>query len=364
MPILSEDSFQAILGVGPPSSIVSFAKQEAVEVHHELDEYKKAGNKVTPKVKEIVGHYDDVVTHAKNLTTVVDSLSVQNMAVCLNKDSGSHGYYIWNDRRVQDMPVKFTEVNVAGDIYWSANMTSVQIGAHHVESDATKSLKTAGKAKQVGCHDQTCSAVIDTGTSLIVAPTDMAEKVFSAMQEWIEAGGSCDDLSQLPDLEFELNGKPFSLPPEAYVGVMEGEPDTDMKAFMPHLYQQHRKLYDRVGCQPLIMTMDADSQFGPLWIVGMPFFRKYYTNFNFVKNIGKLSMPKAMTMSFSVADSKCRPGRSAEQDSKSTDLLERKTSKRGVQLRIDASKLRVSSLVRKARARRQSNFFSKPRLHI
>merc|ERR1719198_1417744 len=192
-------------------------------------------------------------------------------------------------------------------------------------------MKKASKAKKVGCFDESCSAVVDTGTSLIVAPTDMAGKIFDAMREWIEAGGTCDDLSKLPNLEFNLNGKPFSLPPDLYVGTLEGELGEDLRGFMPHLYQEHQHLYESVGCQPLIMTMDADSQFGPLWILGMPFFRKYYTNFKFVTHIGKLSMPVAKTMSFSVADSKCRPGHSPEADA---ELHKKVVGKKSTQLRV------------------------------
>merc|ERR1719476_213284 len=110
-----------------------------------------------------------------------------------------------------------------------------------------------------------------------------------------------------------------------------------MKGFMPHLFQEQHKLFREVGCRPLIMTMDADSQFGPLWILGMPFFRKYYTNFVFVQNIGKLSVPLATTMAFSVADSKCRPGHSPEEDIDTMSLLE--GTLRKSQLRVDASKL-------------------------
>merc|ERR1711879_906613 len=103
-------------------------------------------------------------------------------------------------------------------------------------------MKKASKAKKVGCYNGNCSAVIDTGTSLIVAPTEMANKIFDAMKEWIEAGGTCDDLSKLPDLEFNLNGKPFSLPPDLYVGTLEGELEEDMREFMPHRFTKHQHL--------------------------------------------------------------------------------------------------------------------------
>jgi len=195
----------------------------------------------------------------------------------------------------------------------------------------------------------------------------MAQQVFEAMQQWIEAGGTCDDLSQLPDLKFMLNGHPFTLPPEAYIGSMDGDLGADMKGFMPHLYQEHhRKLYDAVGCQPLIMTMDADSQFGPLWIIGMPFFRNYFTNFKFVKHMGKLSVPQATTMSFSKADAKCRPSKApADDDIDSTAMLLAKAStRRNVQLRVDASKIRISSLAQRVQAQKGRDMLKKPTVRI
>lgn len=367
MPILSEDSFQVIMGVGPPSSITKFAQEEALEVHKELKEYKKSGKKITEKVKAIVGHYDEEVIHAQNTTTVAESVGVQNMAVCLNKGSGSDGYYIWNDRRAIDMPNSFTTLDVIGDIYWSANMSAVKLGAAVIDANATKDLKKAAKSKSIGCIDENCSAVIDTGTSLIVAPTEMANQVFEAMHEWVAAGGSCDDLSKLPDLQFMLNGHPFSLPPEAYVGQLTGEVSDDMKSFMPHLYSKHRKMYEDIGCHPLLMTMDADSQFGSLWIIGMPFFRKYFTNFQFVKHIGKLSVPQAITMSFSEADSKCRPSRSPDAESASSapsGLFGMVPPRRSAQLRVDAPKIRISALALRARAHKGTSMLKKPTLRI
>ena len=75
------------------------------------------------------------------------------------------------------------------------------------------------------------------------------------------------------------------------------------------------------------------------------FLSEYFTNFKFVQNIGKLSVPLASTMSFAMADSKCRPGHSPEDELGSTSLLEWRSTQRKAQLRVDASKLRVSSLV-------------------
>merc|ERR1719436_528410 len=52
--------------------------------------------------------------------------------------------------------------------------------------------------------------------------------------------------------------------------------------------------------------MDADSNAGQVWILGMPFFRKYYSSFQFVQKKGKV--PIAASMSFSEQDGNCSPG--------------------------------------------------------
>merc|ERR1719502_1928612 len=69
-----------------------------------------------------------------------------------------------------------------------------------------------------------------------------------------------------------------------------------------HKYDSNEYMY----CEPLIMSMDADSQFGQLWILGMPFFRKYYTTFHFLQREGRL--PEAAKMSFSEQNGDCEPG--------------------------------------------------------
>merc|ERR1719217_1319251 len=33
-------------------------------------------------------------------------------------------------------------------------------------------------------------------------------------------------------------------------------------------------------CQPLVIPVNEMTQFGPMWILGTPFFREYYTTFS------------------------------------------------------------------------------------
>jgi len=266
---------------------------------------------------------------------------------------------------------------VKGDLYWSATLSNVKLGANI--DIGTSEFNMDGY--HLGCNPlmgENCSVVIDTGTSLIVAPARITEMITRLIDKWQDEGGDCDDLSSLPDLEFEMNGKPFSLPPTSYVGTMSGEPQSDLKALLPKVFGEKREnspYGNRGNCVPLIMALDADSQLGSLWILGMPFFRKYYTSFQFeTQAIPEMPTPigmggtssqihltrdprnlRAATMAFSVQDLKCRPGIKPEAEvaaKKKAGFIGK--HRRGppvkAQLHIDASKLRVPHFIRKAQA--------------
>jgi len=158
---------------------------------------------------------------------------------------------------------------------------------------------------------------------------------------WVSEGGTCDDLSRLPDLEFELGGVKLSLPAETYIGQAYGEIAEDISAFMPNYKRTELSSSTVSNCQPLIMTIDVDSDDGPMWILGMPFFRKYYTNFQFNNSI-------AGSMAFSVADENCEPGFSPA----TADLLMglEKSGSRPAQMLVDASKIRLPGPVTRSKA--------------
>lgn len=269
MPILRADKFHAIFGVGPPASAVASAKEEAKHVHKELEEYIKSGQKVTKHIKEIVEYYDQAAEHAERVASVVQNLVVANMSVCLGRASGSDGYFNWNDTATHEEPAKFRGLTVVGDVYWSASLTDVQAGQKDKNGKAT-------------CSKNECSAVIDTGTSLIAAPTDFVNDVSDMVSKWVKDGGNCDDVSTLPDLEFKLNGHVFTLPPD--VGKVEQQESLlssdNVRKFMPHLLRAPNRASrteessNKNKFEVLIMTIDANSQFGPLWIIGMPLFRE------------------------------------------------------------------------------------------
>jgi len=170
MDILQEDSFQAIFGLGPPASAVSFAQKDADEIEREAKTYTEQGNTITPEVKEIIDRYTGSLTHAKTATPFEQILGLTSMSVCFHKPSGSGGYHIWHDDAVQTEPNKFVQIPVAGDSYWSAEMTGVTLGRAEMGKIVAKNSPFA-RPHSLGCKDHYCSAVLDTGSTLISAPS-------------------------------------------------------------------------------------------------------------------------------------------------------------------------------------------------
>lgn len=67
-----------------------------------------------------------------------------------------------------------------------------------------------------------------------------------------------------------MTAKKLSLPPDSYMGLLEGNIAVSLK---DHL---NSTKYD---CQPALMRISMESFFGDTWILGIPFLRTYYTVF-------------------------------------------------------------------------------------
>jgi hypothetical protein len=339
MPILQQDSFQAIFGIGPPSSALKFAEEEAKQIRIEVQQFIAQGNEITPEIKEMVNRYEGTLAHARRAIPFAQTIGLTSMSVCFLKESGSGGFHIWHDDAVRKQGSKFATIPVVGEKDWSALMTDVGFGT--VESQQVNADSNPfSQSHTLGCTDRACSAVLDTGSTLISAPSVVVNEIHAIVSQWVNGGGNCDDLSSLPDLELTLGGVKLALPAESYMGMGYGQLANDVKdlRLMPNYVQQSAEIET---CQPLIMSMDVDTEDGPLWILGMSFFRQYYTNFAFSESHA------AVNMSFSLADDACEPG---GQPADSDLLIRGKHPQRRSQLRVDMSKIRVPKVVSRARA--------------
>jgi len=131
-----------------------------------------------------------------------------------------------------------TYVPVRRKAYWEVELTKVAFGDDELELENT-------------------GAAIDTGTSLIALPTDIADMLntqIGATKSWNgQYTVDCAKVPDLPDLTFTFGGKPYPLKGSDYILNVQG---TCMSAFT---------------------GMDINLPGGSLWIVGDVFLRKYYT---------------------------------------------------------------------------------------
>lgn len=100
-------------------------------------------------------------------------------------------------------------------------------------------------------------AAIDTGTSLIAAPTEFADEINRQIGAKKGFRGvhtvDCERLADLPPISFTFGGHRFKLKPQDYILRAQGT------------------------CISAFMGIDVPAPAGPIWIIGDAFLRAYYT---------------------------------------------------------------------------------------
>lgn len=131
-----------------------------------------------------------------------------------------------------------TYVPLRRKAYWEVELEGIWLG-----DDGTELVNTG--------------AAIDTGTSLIAAPTAYANMINAAIGAKPGLGGvanvDCELIPTLPDLTFTFGGKNYTLTSSEYILNMGG------------------------NCMSGIQGMDINVPGGDLWIIGDAFLRKYFT---------------------------------------------------------------------------------------
>jgi len=130
--------------------------------------------------------------------------------------------------------------------YWEVELNKIGFGDDDLELENT-------------------GAAIDTGTSLIALPTDIAEMLntqIGAKKSWNgQYTVDCSKVPDLPDLTFYFGGKPYPLKGTDYVLNMQGT------------------------CVSAFTGMDINLPGGgSIWIVGDVFLRRYYTVYDLGRN--------------------------------------------------------------------------------
>lgn len=166
---------------------------------------------------------------------------------------------LWFDHIPADAHTgKLTKHPVVKKAYWSVKMVDVKVG--------NKRLNI--------CPKKGCRVAVDSGTSLLTAPSAEATKVLRALN----VDPTCANFKHLPDLKYVLeavddNGKTFNkeyaLSPSDY--VLEGQ--------------------GRTSCRPGLSNLDVPQPNGPVWILGDMFMMRYFSVFD--RDSNQVSFAKA-----------------------------------------------------------------------
>ena len=139
------------------------------------------------------------------------------------------------------------KVPVSRRAYWQFDISSISIGGHTFTGATT--------------------AIADTGTSLLVGPTEEIRRLVSMLGlKSLQSGQGgqytlpCKDVGSLPTIAFNIAGKDFELQASEFVLKLE--------------------LFGVQICTLGIMGMDVPPPAGPLWILGDVFLSKYYVVFD------------------------------------------------------------------------------------
>lgn len=176
--------------------------------------------------------------------TLLSMLGVEQYGLCLEEGRGASGVLTFNP---VFNPSGFIRVKVVGEVHWGLKLTDMRLGPN--DNDPCK---------------PSCGAIVDSGTSLIAAPVESINELAPTLNLIKD---DCSNVNELPDLSFRLGGQTFTLPPELYV-VEIMNPTSEAQGGLPW------------KCYPGFIALDMYSQFGPTWVLGLPFLRKYHAIFD------------------------------------------------------------------------------------
>jgi len=213
--------------------------------------------------------------------SLLEMVGVTAFSVCLERSPGTPpGWLVLGPTpEGAQHDTRFVHVPVVGEIHWGVQMTM---------------LAADGQEAYNACHPS-CGAIVDSGTSLIAAPREAMEALAPVFNQ---IDPDCGSLDHLPDITFILGDGQISIPPAIYVirvtGYVQESQDIVDSLFGPP------KMKAVTQCVPAFMEINMNTKWGPVWILGMPFMRYYYTVFQ--------RDPKSLHVAFATAQ--CRPSAS------------------------------------------------------
>jgi len=229
----------------------------------------------------------------------LDKAHVPRFAMCFNQN-GRDGVLRMGSTIEMERPLQGV-----GTQHWGVDFRGITVGGH---GGGAADLLAVGEASpcsaEVPGQDTPCGAIVDSGTTLILAPKEHLAQLFAQIcdawpkcrgemspsllevqgqeaeqqlmmtkaRSFLEQMASCEEVASMPTLQFHMRGKDgtkdtLSLEPNDY--VMQSEANSHLAAY---LGVQHTKKV----CQPAFEVHEMNTlKNGPVYLLGTPFFYKY-----------------------------------------------------------------------------------------
>jgi len=178
-------------------------------------------------------------------------------AVYLGRAIEDEAEITFGDWREERMQAPFTWVNVSVEGYWQFEFSDFLVDGKPVEM----------------CNNYErgrCQAVLDTGSSLMMGPQDVTDKLLKLLHFDNGTNANCTENSAFPRFGFSIAGQAFEMEKDDY---MDRSPDPTLPKGVEN-------------CWAHLMPI-GDTGRGPIFVLGMPFLRTFYTAYDVsLKRIG------------------------------------------------------------------------------
>lgn len=233
----------------------------------------------------------------------MNQLGMQRFMFCFSADRQQDGFVTWHDAdRSQNS--SWASALVDGQVHWALKSTTFNFVG-----------PALGTSFSLGCESG-CGFLLDTGTSNIIVPREMLDRVTQELER--KGVQDCSDLSLFPSLSFKLGTQTLVLPPQSYLGAsgqmsasslgrtLRGEmqmhtfPLTRHDAFIARRATSKQDV-QVATCMLLISAPPCPmpaTQWGPIIIMGTALFRAYAFQFD-------LSQEPQRYVRFSAAGGTC-----------------------------------------------------------
>jgi hypothetical protein len=313
MPVLAHSEFQCIIGLGPPETPAVDSELRLKMVLDGESKFTEQGMPVPSELLKAEENLRAVELAMEKKSMMVETFDTTMFSLCFGKQPNSNGYMIWGDTAPLVKPEYFLRMKVVGNHTWSVTLDEPTFVYDPTVKDKVFDRDNTLEGKVLGCEGG-CGALLDSGTSLMALPGSVINELVHLT---LQPGFNCSNMWELPSIKAKLGGQEIILPPDAYVSEVQESSilPSYLQSFvrMRHLQDlgpardlgsqelgpyrgseqlgPPRSIEDLGGrrgmnsqrpggrCDLTVMESRASTAHGPLWILGLPFFRQYYTTF-------------------------------------------------------------------------------------